>query len=157
YSAQWKRCLVSDVQKMQSEATIRNAALVLIVFNESEEILAKDLETFERLLLSNQVMLGPREVRSEPISDRIGHRFCSIALWPVCQGPSRACGPRWMRGHAGEAEPQPARSGASLLLPAATERLFKDGEHESVLLVSGCTLARHQLRQSEEPDRMSRN
>jgi len=82
YTAQW-HSLVRDVRKMTDAPGIRHAALVLVVFTESESILHKDLDAFETLLVRQQVMAGFRHVRTLGIVDRIGHRCCSVAVWPT--------------------------------------------------------------------------
>jgi hypothetical protein len=85
YGPQFRQAVVADLQKMEAEPLIREAGLLLIVFNESEEVLAKDLELFEDVLIRKQVLAGFRHVRSTAILDRIGHRVCTIALWPTLQ------------------------------------------------------------------------
>jgi len=85
YGAQWRTRVVEDLQKMEADPLIRSAGLVLIVFNESQQILDKDLELFENVLAMKEVLAGFRHVRSVPILDRIGHRLCSVALWPTVQ------------------------------------------------------------------------
>lgn len=85
YGAQWRQQVVSDLQKMEAEPLIHEAGLVLIVFNESGEILAKDLELFEDVLAMKEVLAGFRHVRSVPILDRIGHHLCTAAVWPTIQ------------------------------------------------------------------------
>lgn len=85
YGDQWRNAVVADLKKMEAEALIHEAALLLVVFNESEEVLHKDLELFEMVLAQKEVLAGFRHVRSVPIWDRIGHRFCSVALWPTIQ------------------------------------------------------------------------
>jgi hypothetical protein len=70
---------------MEAEPRICEAALVLIVFNESAEILEKDLELFEVVLAQKEVLAGFRLVRSVEILERIGHRLCTIAVWPTIQ------------------------------------------------------------------------
>ncbi|HEV8379497.1 MAG TPA: hypothetical protein VGP99_11655 [Tepidisphaeraceae bacterium] len=85
YGAQWRSAVVEDLRKMEAEALIREAALVLIVFNESPAILDKDLDLFETVLAQKEVLAGFRQVRSVPILERIGHRLCTIALWPTIQ------------------------------------------------------------------------
>lgn len=85
YSAQWRNAVVEDLRKMESDALIREAALALLVFNESEEILNKDLDLFETVLAQKEVLAGFRHVRATPILDRIGHRLCTVALWPTIQ------------------------------------------------------------------------
>jgi hypothetical protein len=85
YGAQWRNAVVADLQKMEADPLIREAALLLIVFNESACILDKDLELFETVLAQKEVLAGFRQVRSIPILDRIGHRLCTAALWPTIQ------------------------------------------------------------------------
>jgi hypothetical protein len=85
YGAQWRTGVVEDLKKMESDALIRQAGLVLIVFNESRDILEKDLELFENVLAEKEVLAGFRQVRSVEILDRIGHRLCTAAVWPTIQ------------------------------------------------------------------------
>jgi len=85
YGAQWRQSVVADLRKMEAEPKIHEAGLVLIVFNESPEILNKDLELFEDVLALKEVLAGFRQVRSVPILDRIGHRLCTAAIWPTIQ------------------------------------------------------------------------
>jgi len=89
YGSQWRSAVVADLRKMEAEPLIFDAGLLLIVFNESEEVLAKDLQLFEDVLVKEEVLAGFRKVRSIPILDRIGHRVCTAALWPTLQrGPA---------------------------------------------------------------------
>jgi hypothetical protein len=67
------------------EPLIREAALLLIVFNESADVLEKDLNLFENVMIEKEVLAGFRQVRSVPILERIGHRLCTAALWPTLQ------------------------------------------------------------------------
>ena len=85
YGSQWRNAVVADLQKMEQEPLIHEAALLLIVFNESQQILEKDLDLFEMVLAQKEVLAGYRQVRSVPIADRIGHRLCSVAIWPTVQ------------------------------------------------------------------------
>jgi len=85
YGVQWRQQVMSDLQKMEADPLIHEAGLVLIVFNESAEILAKDLELFEDVLAMKEVLAGFRHVRSVAISDRIGHHLCTAAVWPTIQ------------------------------------------------------------------------
>lgn len=85
YGAQWRTAVVEDLRKMETDPLIREAALVLIVFNESSEILDKDLDLFETVLAEKEVLAGFRQVRSFPITERIGHRLCTVALWLTIQ------------------------------------------------------------------------
>jgi hypothetical protein len=85
YGAQWRTAIVEDLRKMDAEPGIHHAGLVLIVFNESADILEKDLQLFEDVLAQKEVLAGFRHVRSVPILERMGHRLCTIALWPTIQ------------------------------------------------------------------------
>lgn len=83
YGQQWRSAVVEDLRKIDQDTKIREAALVLIVFNESGEVLTKDLDLFETVLAQKEVLAGFRQVRSVPITERIGHRLCTVALWPT--------------------------------------------------------------------------
>jgi hypothetical protein len=85
YGSQWRNAVVADLRKMETEPLIHQAALLLVVFNESEAILNKDLDLFETILAQKEVLAGFRQVRSIPIWERIGHRLCTVALWPTIQ------------------------------------------------------------------------
>ncbi len=67
YGAQWRQAVVADLKKMEAEPQIHEAGLVLVVFNESDAILAKDLELFEDVLARREVLAGFRQVRTVPI------------------------------------------------------------------------------------------
>jgi hypothetical protein len=85
YGAQWRQAVVDDLRKMEADLLIHHAGLLLIVFNESTQILEKDLELFETVLAQKEVLAGFRQVRSLKITDRIGHELCTAALWPTLQ------------------------------------------------------------------------
>lgn len=85
YGAQWRQAVIEDLRKMEADPLVREAGLVLVVFNESRDILDKDLELFEDVLARKEVLAGFRQVRSVPIVDRIGHRLCTVAVWPTLQ------------------------------------------------------------------------
>src|SRR4051812_2191249 len=50
YGAQWRQAVIEDLRKMEAESMIREAVLLLIVFNESAAILEKDLDLFETVM-----------------------------------------------------------------------------------------------------------
>ena len=83
YGAQWRQAVVEDLRKMEADPLIHEAGLVLVVFNESQAILEKDLELFEDVLARKEVLAGFRQVRSVPITERIGHHLCTVAVWPT--------------------------------------------------------------------------
>lgn len=83
YGNQWRQAVVKDLQKMEADPLIRHAALLLIVFTESETVVEKDLELFETVLAQKEVLAGFRQVRHVPIVDRIGHKLATVAAWPT--------------------------------------------------------------------------
>jgi hypothetical protein len=85
YGKQWRSAVVEDLRKMEADVLIRDAGLVLVVFNESAEVLARDLELFELVLMQKEVLAGFRQVRSIGILERMGHRLCTVAVWPTLQ------------------------------------------------------------------------
>jgi hypothetical protein len=85
YGNQWRSHVVDDLKKMEADPMICEAALVLIVFNESDAVLNKDLDLFELVLAQKEVLAGFRHVRTIPITDRLGHRICTVAVWPTIQ------------------------------------------------------------------------
>jgi hypothetical protein len=85
YGAQWRNAVVEDLRKMEADPLIHEAGLCLLVFNQSPEILAKDIELFESILAQKEVLAGFRKVRTTEILDRIGHRVCTVAVWPTIQ------------------------------------------------------------------------
>ncbi len=93
YGAQWRKAVIDDLRKMEADPLIREAGLVLVVFNESADILEKDLAIFEDLLMIGEVLAGFRQVRSTPILDRIGHRLATVAVWPTIQRQGHTSSP----------------------------------------------------------------
>lgn len=85
YGSQWRKGVVDDLRKMEAEPRIHEAALVLVVFNESQEVLTHDLDLFETVLAEKEVLAGFKQVRSVPIWERNGHRLCTVALYPTIQ------------------------------------------------------------------------
>lgn len=85
YGAQWRTAVVQDLQKMEQEPLIRHAGLLLVVFTESAEIVEKDLELFESVLVQKEVLAGFRQVRTIPILERMGHSVCTVSIWPTIQ------------------------------------------------------------------------
>ena len=85
YGAQWRHAVVEDLRKMEADPLVHDAGLVLVVFNESQPILDKDLELFEDVLARKEVLAGFRHVRTIPILERNGHRLCTVAVWPTVQ------------------------------------------------------------------------
>ena len=72
-------------QRHDADALLRHAALLLIVFTESRELVEKDLDLIEGVLAQKEVLAGFRQVRHVDITDRIGHRICTAAIWPTVE------------------------------------------------------------------------
>jgi hypothetical protein len=85
YGQQWRGAVVDDLRKMEADELIREAGLILVVFNESREVLDKDLDLFETVLAQKEVLAGFRHVRSVEVLERMGHRLCTAAVWPTLQ------------------------------------------------------------------------
>jgi hypothetical protein len=85
YGGQWRQAIVEDLRKIEADELIREAGLALVVFNESQAVLEKDLALFEDVLMRKEVLAGFRQVRSTAILDRIGHSVVTAALWPTVQ------------------------------------------------------------------------
>jgi hypothetical protein len=85
YGAQWRQKIVDDLRKMEDESLIKEAGLLFVVFCESNEILEKDLQLFEDVLVRKEVLAGFRQVRTTPLLDRMGHTLAAAALWPTIQ------------------------------------------------------------------------
>ncbi len=83
YGGQFRQGVVKDLRKMAAEASIREGGLLLIAFNESVEVLTKDLLLFESLLEQAELLCGFRQERRIPIQERIGHTLCTAVLWPM--------------------------------------------------------------------------
>ena len=83
YGDQWRNATVRDLQKMEADPLIREAALLLIVFTAGEDVVARDLELFEDVLARKEVLAGFRQVRGIDILERNGHARCTAALWPT--------------------------------------------------------------------------
>lgn len=85
YADQWRRQLIADLKKLAAEPRIRAAAIVLVVFTEDEQALARDLDGFESVMVRRGVTAGFRQVRTVAVQDRVGHRIGAIAAWPTVQ------------------------------------------------------------------------
>lgn len=85
YGNQWRGAVVEDLRKMDGDPLIRRAALLIVVFTESEVVVEKDVELFEDVLARKEVLAGFRQVRHVPIVDRVGHKLATVAAWPTIQ------------------------------------------------------------------------
>jgi hypothetical protein len=85
YSGQWRQGVIDDLTKMEADPLICRAGLLLVVFTESTEVFQKDVELFEDVMIRKNVLAGFRQTQSVAILERMGHRYCNVALWPTIQ------------------------------------------------------------------------
>jgi hypothetical protein len=72
-----------DVEKLASDPDLAHAGVLLIVFTADEEIAWHDLDVWAARAQDLGLPLRAREQRSVPIGDRLGHRLCTVALFPL--------------------------------------------------------------------------
>jgi hypothetical protein len=72
-----------DVGKLASSPGIRNAAVLIVLFAEDEEVAEHDLAAWLTRCLDAGLPVGPPSLRSFPITDRLGHHRCALGLYPV--------------------------------------------------------------------------
>lgn len=74
---------VRDLHKLHKDTCIRRAALLLILFSESDDIATRDIRDTVRLAIKEG--LFPKEPRFESLAipDRIGNAFAHVILLPI--------------------------------------------------------------------------
>lgn len=72
-----------DVEKLARDPHIVHAVVLLVLFTDTRETAAHDLDVWSARALETRVPIGLREQRSVPIGDRLGHRVCTLALFPI--------------------------------------------------------------------------
>jgi hypothetical protein len=83
YAAALQGPVWRDVRKLVDDPQIRHAAVVLVLFTADLEVAAHDLDVWARGARARGLPISPREQRSVPISDRIGNRLCTVAVFPI--------------------------------------------------------------------------
>ncbi len=83
YAAALQRPVWKDVEKLASDPGIAHAAVLLILFTADEVIAEHDLGVWEARASARGLPIGPRLRRSLAINDRIGHRLCTLAVFPI--------------------------------------------------------------------------
>jgi hypothetical protein len=83
YGSKWRSKVMADLQKVESDPAVRDAALLLILFTGTEAAIEPDLDAFETALAIAGLLSGFRSARTTTIADRIGHRFCTVVFWPT--------------------------------------------------------------------------
>jgi hypothetical protein len=72
-----------DVRKLASDPAIERAAVILVLFTSDDEVATHDLEVWVRRAILAGLHLWPRHQRSLPLADRLGHRVCTVAVFPL--------------------------------------------------------------------------
>lgn len=83
YASALQRPVWRDVEKLASDPQIAHAAVLLILFTADPTVAAHDLGVWAARASAHALPLWPRVERSLAIGDRVGHRVCTLALWPI--------------------------------------------------------------------------
>jgi hypothetical protein len=73
----------NDVKKLASDPTIVHGLVVLVLFTADATTADHDLDVWRSRARERGLHLWPPAQRSLPISDRLGNRLCTVALFPV--------------------------------------------------------------------------
>lgn len=75
---------VDAVKKLAAEPRLKEAGVAAVVFSEGEEELVRELDGIEAEMAAKDIaLIEGRHVRSVNITERLGHRLASVALWRV--------------------------------------------------------------------------
>jgi hypothetical protein len=74
-----------DVEKLARDPDIAHAVVLLLLFTADEATASHDLDVWAARAGERGLPLQPREQRSIPIGDRVGHRRCTLALFPLAR------------------------------------------------------------------------
>jgi hypothetical protein len=88
YASKWRQQVSEDLRKVESDDSIRSAMLMLILFTSDSVAASAGIEQFENDLARAGLLAGFRASKGVNILNRIGHRLCTIALWPTISRPS---------------------------------------------------------------------
>ncbi len=83
YASALQRPVWRDVEKLASDPQIAHAAVLLILFTADTTVAAHDLGVWAARASAHALPLWPRIERTLAIGDRVGHRVCTLALWPI--------------------------------------------------------------------------
>lgn len=72
-----------DARKLAEDPQIRHAGVLLVLFTGDRDTADHDLDVWARGARARGLPISPREQRGLPISDRIGNRLCTVALFPI--------------------------------------------------------------------------
>ncbi len=83
YSASLLQPVKRDVSKLAGDPDIRHAGLLLILFVADKQTSEHDLLAWQQRCLTGGYPIGGPAVRHVTITDRIGHGYATLALFPV--------------------------------------------------------------------------
>ena len=83
YSAELLAPVAKDVKKIWSDGVIQHGGLLLVLFTEDQITAEHDLATWHERCLRKGFPVGPPAVRGLPLTDRIGNRWCTAAVFGV--------------------------------------------------------------------------
>lgn len=83
YASQLLSTVRQDVTKLSKDDGILHAGLLLVVFVAEERVAEHDLQIWQDRCLERGLPIGAPSMRYVPLTDRLGHRVCALALYPV--------------------------------------------------------------------------
>jgi hypothetical protein len=83
YASQLLSTVRSDVTKLSKDPGILHAGLLIVLFVAEERVAEHDLKIWQDRCLKRCLPIGAPSMRFLRITDRLGHRVCALALYPV--------------------------------------------------------------------------
>lgn len=83
YARELTKGPMADIAKLASEPSIWHAAMMVILFAESDAVIEHDLTQLVHACLDADLPVGPPEIESLAISDRAGNTRCGIGVVPI--------------------------------------------------------------------------
>ena len=83
YARELTKGPMADIAKLASEPSIWHAAMMVILFAESDTVIEHDLTQLVHACLNADLPVGTPEIESVPISDRAGNTRCGIGVIPL--------------------------------------------------------------------------
>jgi len=86
YSAQLLTGVPADVGKLRREQGITDAAVCAVCFTEDRETAEHDLAACAHRCLDKGLSVASLQMKTLPITERIGSAWCAVGLFPVVKG-----------------------------------------------------------------------
>ena len=83
YSAELLQPVSKDIRKMASDANLHHAALLLVLFTETESIAKHDLIAWQDKCLQKGYPVAIPTTRGFNLNNRLGNGYATIAIFPV--------------------------------------------------------------------------